>query len=195
MLYLIYCVGCFASGFVHRSAYYISLRLTACPIYCVLVLHLLGSTRTSRTGANLIFLSVFYIYGLRSARSKGWMQRPRSTSVPLVWVPTDVSVLENRSRISHVNFESSSLSQQLRFSRFAQEVSEFTSATACQAGSCGAPPPQEGAPVTCPLWIPSGAFGLAQGAVSYWEICSQVRLCCQESQRDCRVMAGRDAHL
>lgn len=59
MLYLIYCVGRFASGFVHRSAYYISLRLTACPIYCVLVLHLLGSTRTSGTGANLILLSVF----------------------------------------------------------------------------------------------------------------------------------------
>lgn len=85
MLYLIYCVGRFASDFVHRSAYYISLRLTACPIYCVLVLHLLGSTRTrSSTGANLIFLSVFYIYGLRSSHRKGWMQRPRSTSVPLL---------------------------------------------------------------------------------------------------------------
>lgn len=118
MLYLIYCVGRFASGFVHRSAHYISLRLTACPIYCVLVLHLLGSTRTSSTGANLIFLSVFYIYGLRSIHSKGWMQRPRSTSAPLLCVPTDVSVRENRSRISHVTFESLSLSQQFRFSSF-----------------------------------------------------------------------------
>lgn len=185
MLYLIYCVGRFASGFVHHSAYYISLRLTACPIYCVLVLHLLGSTRTSSTGANLIFLSVFYIYGLRSIRSKGWTQRPRSTSAPLVWVPTDVSVLENRSRISHVTFESSSL---------VVEVFQFYSRS-IWIHLCHPHPPQEGAPVTCPLWIHSGGFCLAQGAISHGEICSQVRLCCQESQRDCRVMAGQDAHL
>lgn len=141
MLYLIYCVGRFASGFVQRSAYYISLRLTACPIYCVLVLHLLGSTRTSSMGANLIFLSVFLYLRVKEHSQERLKQRPRSTSVPLLCVPTDVSVLENRSRISHVTFESLSLSQQLRFSSFTQEASEFTSAISCQAGSCGAPTP------------------------------------------------------
>lgn len=61
VLYLIYCGGHLVSGFVHRSAYYYSLRLTACPFYCVLVLHLLGSIRMGGTISNLIFPSVFLL--------------------------------------------------------------------------------------------------------------------------------------
>lgn len=200
MLYLIYCVGRFASGFVHRSAYYISLRLTACPIYCVLVLHLLGSTRTSGTGANLILLSVFYIYGLRSIHSKGWMQRPRSTSVPLLCVPTDVSVLENHLRISRVTFESLNLTQQSRFSSFTGKKCLNSPLSSGARRDPAVPPPRPTGGHTGhlsqqPLRVHSRGFCLAQGAISNQEICSQVRLCCQESQRDCRVMAGREASL